>query len=470
MIVAAQPSDNLVARAAADAKDINAFKRHVHGVRSHLGFQRHKRDLAPELAATPAIARRDNSTSASAGGPRDQSSSSNVKSNSTSSSSASNTLNGYWYGASSYYLYAIADADRIAILDTLQKNGFKVVRIFIGYVGANNKGSNNREVQDLEAKTVGTYDDTILTMIDQLMLEYTYAIQLNIVKAGSSGVQKVADASAYYTSSWATNALDNRITHILNHKNALMSNSTWASLDDVIYAFEAQNEPMGHMALSSPTWVCDRSATIKKLLPSGSSIQISSGGGITTQASLGGWATSCASIDILSVHDYGTNAQATANALKAAKTAYADKTVMMGEWGVAGGQKASTIAAFVSAFKAAGLPWMYWEIVKPGQGPADFEVWTNEGAWGALVGGPYSNDPVKATTAAAARTTSQAYAQATTTQRTQTQTSAASSPGGNNAQGKASSSARASGSTSAEAATKSASNKGSNKAAASSSS
>ncbi|KDE04516.1 hypothetical protein MVLG_05082 [Microbotryum lychnidis-dioicae p1A1 Lamole] len=390
-------------------------------------------------------------------------------------------------------MYSIADADRIAILDTLQKNGFKVVRIFIAYVGANNKGSNNRQVQDLEPKTVGTYDDTVLTMIDQLMLECkarglkllismsdryqlgfwgtdAYATQLDIVKAGSSGVQKVAGASAFYTSAWASIALDNRITHILNHKNALMGNQSWANLDEVIYAFEAQNEPMGHMTLASPTWVCDRSATIKKLLPSGSSIQVSSGGGITTQASLGGWTSSCASIDIISVHDYGTNAQAMANALKAAKAANPDKTVMMGEWGVAGGQKASTIAAFVSAFKSAGLPWMYWEIVKPGQGPADFEGWTNEGAWGALVGGSYSNDPVTVTTAVAARATSQpattqaAQVQSTKSQQTQAQASASASAGVNNGQSKAASSVGTSEHASTAAATKSASNKGGKKA------
>ncbi|SCZ93756.1 BZ3500_MvSof-1268-A1-R1_Chr6-3g08865 [Microbotryum saponariae] len=509
--IAAPPSYDLVARAAADASDRNAFKRHVQGVLSHVGFKRHKRHPVAELAATSAIVRRDNSSSSYG---NSQAISSTTKSNSTSSTSASKALNGYWYGASSYYLYSIAVADRIAILDTLQKNGFKVVRIFIAYVGANNKGSNNREVQDRKFRSLMEYHGSLLdrssprrsaptttrllAMIDQLMLECkarglkllismsdryqlgfwgtdAYATQLDIVKAGSSGVQKVADASAFYTSAWASTALDNRITHILNHKNALMGNQSWANLDEVIYAFEAQNEPMGHMALASPTWVCDRSATIKKLLPSGSSIQVSSGGGITTQASLGGWATSCASIDIISVHDYGTNAQATANALKAAKAANPDKTVMMGEWGVAGGQKASTIAAFVSAFKSAGLPWMYWEIVKPGQGPADFEVWTNEGAWGALVGASYSNDPVTATTAAAARATSQpattqaAQAQSTKSQQTQTHASASPSAGGNNGQSKAASSVRTSGHASAAAATKSASNKGGNKADASSS-
>jgi hypothetical protein len=125
----------------------------------------------------------------------------------------------------------------------------------------------------------------------------------------------------------------------------------------------------------SPTWACDRAATLKSLLPSGSNILVGSGGGITTQLSLGGWATTCGSIDIVSVHDYGTDAWTTANALIAARSGVASgKIVMMGEWGITGANKASTIAKFVEAFKSAGLPWMYWEIVKPGKAASDFEV------------------------------------------------------------------------------------------------
>lgn len=72
-----------------------------------------------------------------------------------------------------------------------------------------------------------------------------YALQLNIVKAGSSGVQQVANAGAFYTSSWAATAMDNRYKHALSHKNTKLGGKTWAELDDVIYAFEPQNEPQG---------------------------------------------------------------------------------------------------------------------------------------------------------------------------------------------------------------------------------
>lgn len=126
--------------------------------------------------------------------------------------------------------------------------------------------------------------------------------------------------------------------------------------------------------MASSTWSCDRSTHLRSLLPSSSGILISSGGGITLTASLGSWATSCSSIDIVSVHDYGTTASSTVPALVAAQQSYSNKIVMLGEWGAAGSNKASIIQSFVSALKAAGMPWMVWEVVNPGAKAADFEV------------------------------------------------------------------------------------------------
>ena len=48
---------------------------------------------------------------------------------------------GYWFGASSYYLHTLHDSERYQVLDALKNSGFKVVRIFIASVGANNKVS-----------------------------------------------------------------------------------------------------------------------------------------------------------------------------------------------------------------------------------------------------------------------------------------------------------------------------------------
>ena len=129
------------------------------------------------------------------------------------------------------------------------------------------------------------------------------------------------------------------------------------------------------MDMASSSWTCDRSTYLKSLLPASSPILVSSGGGIDLKASLGSWATSCPAIDIVSVHDYGTDPSSTVPALvAAAKGVAAGKRVMLGEWGISGPNKASTIAKFVSMLKEAGMPWMIWEVVKPGKSDSDLEV------------------------------------------------------------------------------------------------
>jgi len=175
----------------------------------------------------------------------------------------------------------------------------------------------------------------------------------------------------------------------MQHKNSKMDGKTWAELDSVIYAMEPQNEPMGHMDLAYVNWTCDRAGRIKENLSSGSGIKITTGGGITTSLSLADWAFDCDHFDIISVHDYGTNAWNTAAALgdAATKAAGYGKTILFEEWGALGDSKAAIIGDFAEALKSYGIPWLYWEIVKPGKGSSDFEVWTDESAWNVLGNG-----------------------------------------------------------------------------------
>ncbi|CEQ43083.1 SPOSA6832_04978 [Sporobolomyces salmonicolor] len=313
------------------------------------------------------------------------------------SSSSNSSLDGVWTGVSSYYLFALSSSDRSAVLDAIKAGGFKVVRIFVAGVGANNKGSGNAAVNDVEPDTVGTYSDTILGLIDQLMYDCSvrglkllialsdryalgywstdsYAVQLNIVTSASAGAAQISDAASFYTDPWAIEMFDKRMAHIMAHVNSLLGGKAWSDLDSVIYALEPQNEPQGHMTMASSTWACARASYLRSLLPSPSSILISSGGGVTTTDSLGSWATSCDAFDIISVHDYGTSASITAGALASAQNKWPEKKVIMGEWGMTGANKAALVSEFVTAFKAQGISQMYWEVVKPGQASSDFEA------------------------------------------------------------------------------------------------
>ncbi|KZT50221.1 glycoside hydrolase family 5 protein, partial [Calocera cornea HHB12733] len=313
-------------------------------------------------------------------------------------------------GASSYYLYTYADDDRAAVLDAMQSAGMTVIRIFISAVAANNKGSNNQAVNDVEIDNIGTYDDTVLTQVDQLMLEASqrgmkllialhdryalgfwstdvYCTQLGI-SGFTNNPPQIADASAFYTNDWAASMFDQRMTHILNHQNAQMGNTAWKDLDSGIYGFEPQNEPQGHMDLVAPNWVCDRASTLAGLIPAGSSILISSGGGIDADSSVGDWAFGCGEIDVVAVHDYNLGSDFLSTIQNANNQAKSQGRVsVVGEWGVMGDDKESKAQTIVDALKGDGISWLYWEVTKPGAGSSNFEVWTDEPTWDVLASG-----------------------------------------------------------------------------------
>ena len=133
-------------------------------------------------------------------------------------------------------------------------------------------------------------------------------------------------------------------------------------------------------------WSCGRAATIKAALPDKSPILIANGGGTTIQNSLDDWAFSCDAFDIISVHDYGTSVYNSVTALQSAtaRGKALGKSVIFGEWGAAGDNKASIITSFVQQLEQAQIPHMIWEVTKPGKGGSDFEIWTDEPAWDAF--------------------------------------------------------------------------------------
>ncbi|ESK91570.1 glycoside hydrolase family 5 protein [Moniliophthora roreri MCA 2997] len=153
-------------------------------------------------------------------------------------------------GANNYYIYSLPDADRHAILDGMQAAGMKVLRTWVTGHDAGQKGSNSRAVPDLEHNGIGTYDETILDQIDQLMVDaHARGIKLligmhdkNSLQAGDIYGQRYGDRN-FYTDPDAINNFNQRITHILNiHKNKLLSNRPWSELGGYIFGYESQNE------------------------------------------------------------------------------------------------------------------------------------------------------------------------------------------------------------------------------------
>ncbi|KAH9120459.1 hypothetical protein LEN26_011087 [Aphanomyces euteiches] len=262
-------------------------------------------------------------------------------------------------------------------------------------VGAGAKGTSSSGVQDLESKQVGQYDDTILKQVDQLMLEaYQHNIKLIIALHdrwalgcwdSDAYVSKynlpvtdcskaVNRADAFYTNTNAQADIDRRLAHILQHQNPNFGNRAWGNIPEAILGFEPQNESQGwlhswnngQLVVPNPNWVCDRATKMRQNIPNKNILILSA-------------------VDVVSIHTYSDADSGVLNQFVSLANQY-NKRVIVEEFGYTG-NKASSFSSFTSTVQNAGLPWMMWEVLKPGN-TGDYETWTDEGsAWQALAKG-----------------------------------------------------------------------------------
>ncbi|KAJ1564938.1 hypothetical protein HK405_013584, partial [Cladochytrium tenue] len=267
--------------------------------------------------------------------------------------------------------------DQDTMLQAIASAGYRVIRIFIVHVADGNKGTSATGVNDIEELSIGGYDDTVLGMIDDFMLKcYDNGLKL-IIALHDRYSLGTWDTDAYgstygdtnfYTDSTAQSQFDARINHILTHTNPNFDDRPWYDLDEVVFAFEPQNEGFGHIDFVNPSWYCDRAATIRGLLPADTSILISTGGApISTP-----------------VHSYGNDASSQLSGAVSSATG-AGKRIMYEEFGNTGDGKSSRNAGEASAANQLGVPWLAWEASLPGK-PDDYEFWTDEDTWSSLAG------------------------------------------------------------------------------------
>jgi mannan endo-1,4-beta-mannosidase len=96
--------------------------------------------------------------------------------------------------------------------------------------------------------TVGTYDDTVLKRLDDLMVNASkFGIKLLISCYSSNSLDsndaygKTYGQSGFYTNSDAISKFKNRLSHVLSHVNP-HNNKAWKDCSEYIFAFEAINE------------------------------------------------------------------------------------------------------------------------------------------------------------------------------------------------------------------------------------
>jgi mannan endo-1,4-beta-mannosidase len=215
------------------------------------------------------------------------------------------------------------------------------------------------------------------------------------------------DVTFFYQDPSPINDFDNRLAHILQHRNALLPGAPqWKDLSDYIFSFNIQNEGQGHLRNNiapAPGWWCDRSKKMRSVMGN-SAILVSTGkpsftsywrsAKILIRNPGGGnefpnsdipenWA--CPTLDLIDIHSYsGVNEFKTKAPIALQRAQAAKKLVVFEEFGASGADKAAVVGQHIEVFNGLKVPWMIWQINKPGKSASDFEFWTNEATYGVV--------------------------------------------------------------------------------------
>ena len=163
-----------------------------------------------------------------------------------------------WAGISNYYLWSCNATVRAEALNAARAAGLRVVRVFL--VATTGGGAvaacADTPTPDLEPNAVGSYDDTILERLDQLLHEASerdikltvalhdrwslgcwrtdaYALKYNLTRAACGSEPGLNDPTAFYESREALDDFNRRIHHILTYRSVRLVQSHW--LERVVY-------------------------------------------------------------------------------------------------------------------------------------------------------------------------------------------------------------------------------------------
>ncbi|KAJ7491757.1 glycoside hydrolase family 5 protein [Mycena galericulata] len=308
-----------------------------------------------------------------------------------------------WAGANNYFAFALPEADRIALLDGMQSAGMRVLRTFVTGVPAGQKTSDSIAVPDLEANGIGDYDDTVLDLIDQLMVgrnavnpRYNAGMHdgehLNALTSPSPDIYgSTYGTEGFYTDAAAINSFNQRITHIVStHKNSLLGNQPWSNLSAYIFGLEPQNEPMvfdQSFYTSHLSWICNAAQQIRNNVSDPNQLIFTGGGSAAASVQSTFFQSSCA-IDVVAIHDY-TSAFDSYLPSAISQAQAAGKKLIIEEWGsLVGSGRTANLDANVQKINNYQVPWLYWELISnpdPHQGQ-DYEIQINGTDWSTIAG------------------------------------------------------------------------------------
>ncbi|VDB83765.1 unnamed protein product [Peniophora sp. CBMAI 1063] len=329
-------------------------------------------------------------------------------------------------GTNLYYAAGLSASQRATYLDALQGAGMKVLRVWLdGQSTASTKNTPITSYNDLEPNSIGTFDDTVLNLLDAFMIDsHARGIKLLISMHSFNALSrpdvygKIYGTGYFYEESQATSQFDNRLKHILNHVHSTLG-KPWKELNQYIFAFEAENEAMIGKGIDYITdhqqWQCDRATTIKSVIGDNSGILVTTGGeSWLAESVMSGW-LNCAALDVVAIHAYGTGDFSTSTIQGYVNQATAaGKKLLFQEWGacyyttsnndcptgsaLSTSTRNSNIQTWARQITAAGVPWLYWQVI-PNNDPhygSDFEVGIGESGFTALAA--VSEEALKAST------------------------------------------------------------------------
>ncbi|KAI5124677.1 hypothetical protein M0805_004285 [Coniferiporia weirii] len=318
-------------------------------------------------------------------------------------------------GANLYYAAGLSSSERQTLLQGMEDAGMKVLRVWLdGESTSTTKGTTITSYNSLEPNVIGTYDDTVLNLLDTFMVDaHSYNIKLLISmhswNALSAGDVYGAEYGTGYFYEWAnaTSQFDNRLKHVLNYVHSSLG-KPWKELSDYIFAFEAENEAMigkGQTYIEdNQSWQCDRATTIKNELGDNSGILVTTGGESWLSESVQSDWLSCDALDVISIHAYGVgDLETSAIQTYVSQAQSAGKKLLFQEWGscyyttsnndcptgdvLDTSTRNSNIQTWASQITAAGVPWLYWQVL-PNADPhygTDYEIGVDvDASWDTL--------------------------------------------------------------------------------------
>ena len=149
-----------------------------------------------------------------------------------------------WAGISNYYLWSCNATVRAEALNAARAAGLRVVRVFL--LSTTGEGAiaacADTPIPDVEPDAVGSYDDTILARLDQLMYEAAerglkltvalhdrwslgcwradaYSQKYNLTRASCGSEPGLNDPTTFYESPEALADFNRRIHHILTYRS-----------------------------------------------------------------------------------------------------------------------------------------------------------------------------------------------------------------------------------------------------------